>query len=249
MTTMPCQTCGSPVDLSTVSASDRPKRMYCSRSCSTRMNNVLYPKRGTRMEVVVPSKNPDGTISECLKCRESIHLSYNSLFCTDDCRTSFWDLYNNTRIVNNKNTKPKVYKKKKCPDCDTMIHMGSGACRRHKRIREGIPYRGRTIELWLSGEWDGSISEGTPDTISPIIREYLYKECNYGCTICGFDKVHPTDGRIILQVDHIDGDATNHSPSNVRVLCPNCHAMTPTYGRRNKKSTRTRRKTSNIRGT
>ena len=41
-------------------------------------------------------------------------------------------------------------------------------------------------------------------------------------------------------VDHIDGDAKNNKPDNLRILCPNCHAMTSTFGNRNKNSSRDR---------
>ncbi|MFP4635240.1 MAG: hypothetical protein ACLFRD_05215 [Nitriliruptoraceae bacterium] len=36
-----------------------------------------------------------------------------------------------------------------------------------------------------------------------------------------------------LELDHIDGDRTNNLLSNLRLLCPNCHAQTPTYRGRN----------------
>lgn len=34
---------------------------------------------------------------------------------------------------------------------------------------------------------------------------------------------------ITLELDHIDGDRTNHMLENLRILCPNCHAQTPTW--------------------
>lgn len=34
---------------------------------------------------------------------------------------------------------------------------------------------------------------------------------------------------IPLELDHIDGNPYNHKVSNLRLLCPNCHAQTPTY--------------------
>jgi hypothetical protein len=41
-------------------------------------------------------------------------------------------------------------------------------------------------------------------------------------------------GRAIpLELDHIDGDRTNNLLCNLRLVCPNCHALTPTYRGRN----------------
>lgn len=39
-----------------------------------------------------------------------------------------------------------------------------------------------------------------------------------------------------LHLDHIDGDNTNNELSNLRLLCPNCHSLTPTYCGKNKKN-------------
>lgn len=39
---------------------------------------------------------------------------------------------------------------------------------------------------------------------------------------------------ITLQVDHIDGDRNNNDPSNWRLLCPNCHSQTETFGTKNR---------------
>jgi Zn finger protein HypA/HybF involved in hydrogenase expression len=40
---------------------------------------------------------------------------------------------------------------------------------------------------------------------------------------------------IPLELDHIDGDNSNNELSNLRLLCPNCHAKTSTYRGKNKK--------------
>lgn len=39
---------------------------------------------------------------------------------------------------------------------------------------------------------------------------------------------------IPLELDHIDGNNKNNKLKNLRLLCPNCHAMTPTYRGKNK---------------
>ena len=36
-----------------------------------------------------------------------------------------------------------------------------------------------------------------------------------------------------LELDHIDGNAGNNFLENLRLLCPNCHAQTLTYGKKN----------------
>lgn len=40
--------------------------------------------------------------------------------------------------------------------------------------------------------------------------------------------------QIPLELDHIDGNNNNNRIENLRLLCPNCHALTPTYRGKNK---------------
>lgn len=56
--------------------------------------------------------------------------------------------------------------------------------------------------------------------------------------LCLCIKVYTTQFWHDMNVDHIDGDATNNSEDNLQLLCPNCHSLTENYGRLNAKSTR-----------
>jgi Zn finger protein HypA/HybF involved in hydrogenase expression len=57
------------------------------------------------------------------------------------------------------------------------------------------------------------------------------KECR--CEICMNTE---WNGKPIpLQLDHVDGNHTNHKIQNLRILCPNCHAQTDTWCSKNKK--------------
>lgn len=42
-----------------------------------------------------------------------------------------------------------------------------------------------------------------------------------------------------LQIDHINGDRANNTQSNLRFLCPNCHAQTPTFAGKSKSAEKT----------
>lgn len=73
-------------------------------------------------------------------------------------------------------------------------------------------------------------------------RNYYLKDRGMKCEECGWDKINPTTGKSPLNVDHIDGDCTNNVPENIKLLCPSCHSLTPTYGSLNKgKSKRIKR--------
>ena len=54
------------------------------------------------------------------------------------------------------------------------------------------------------------------------------------CDECGLDGMW--NGKPLnMELEHIDGDRTNHLLENLMMLCPNCHAQTKTYRGRNKK--------------
>lgn len=64
---------------------------------------------------------------------------------------------------------------------------------------------------------------------SGFVRRYLVRLLGECCAKCGWAERHPTTGKIPVEIEHIDGDWTNNLPSNLTLLCPNCHSLTPTY--------------------
>lgn len=55
------------------------------------------------------------------------------------------------------------------------------------------------------------------------------------CENCGWSK-RSLDGRLPLELDHINGDRMDNRLENLRILCPNCHSLCDTHRGRNKKS-------------
>lgn len=84
------------------------------------------------------------------------------------------------------------------------------------------------IKKWKSGEVSGGIGKSWIN-ISKHIRRYLLEKFNYQCSQCGWSKINPYTKRLPLEIEHIDGDATNNKEENLTLLCPNCHSLTKTY--------------------
>jgi predicted restriction endonuclease len=65
------------------------------------------------------------------------------------------------------------------------------------------------------------------------IKKFLIEKYGHECWGCGAtewqgEKLH-------LEMDHIDGNKKNNDIDNIRILCPNCHSITPTWRYKNNK--------------
>jgi len=76
------------------------------------------------------------------------------------------------------------------------------------------------------------------------LRQRLIKEgfMEARCSQCGLAEWRGQP--IPLELDHISGNRSDLRLENLRLLCPNCHALTPTY--RGKNATRERRQSRSI---
>lgn len=60
-----------------------------------------------------------------------------------------------------------------------------------------------------------------------VLREYLELMHGHSCSEC--EITHWLGYEIVFDVDHINGDSSDDSKENVRLLCKNCHSQTKTY--------------------
>ena len=60
-------------------------------------------------------------------------------------------------------------------------------------------------------------------------KKYIIEKHGETCECCGLGNVW-NNSPITLQLDHIDGNSDNNAIDNLRILCPNCHTQTDTYG-------------------
>jgi hypothetical protein len=157
----------------------------------------------------------------CKHCHKELNNKRNK-FCSHSCAAK----HNNAKKENKTyesffdektgKTISRVIKNNICENCGKKYRKSCSAeCKRDVYIKR-----------WLRGDETGNYRHG----ISSVIREYLLKKNDYKCQSCGFSGVNQKTQKSILQIDHIDGRWENSSPNNLRVLCPNCHALTETYG-------------------
>ena len=191
----------------------------CSRHCRDQVNLERRVADGTSVEVV------------CAYCAsyfyrakgKTLRPGYRT-YCDRLCRQKHSDL---ERAKNGM---------KKCQHCSSPCgHRDFCRGTTCKKDFQSQCY----LDRWLKGEETGN----TADHLHPYVRAYCLKKAGNKCSECEWSRVHPITGKVPLTVDHVDGNHKNSVIENLKVLCPSCHSLTPTYGALNKgKGRLTRRK-------
>lgn len=117
-------------------------------------------------------------------------------------------------------------------------NLGSG----FSSIRKRIEKLGLSTDHFRSGserniKWtrDNAFQDGTILGSTRLRKLFLEEHTqDYICSICG--QPPEWNGKpLTLILDHIDGNHTNNTLSNLRWVCPNCNQQLDTTGSKNKK--------------
>ena len=114
-----------------------------------------------------------------------------------------------------------------CASCHSLLTL------RHKIKFCSNKCQGNYQQVKWIDQWKKGLLQGnrgiTTRSVSAHIRTYLIKKFNNKCSQCGWSKKHPITGVVPLEIEHVDGNSENNVESNLKLLCPNCHALTPFY--------------------
>jgi hypothetical protein len=73
------------------------------------------------------------------------------------------------------------------------------------------------------------INDGDTSLNSRNYKKYLIEKYGNKCMECGWGEKNPKSNTIPIELEHIDGNSDNNNLDNLKLLCPNCHSLTPTY--------------------
>lgn len=173
------------------------------KSVKEKLNRLGYNQVDYVKRVYYESK-------KCLCCDEEFSslISEERKFCNHSCSAIF-------------NNKLKV-KDRKCLNCEKVFERKKGwSTRRYCDTKcQAEYYRKQKFELIEGG--DASLS-------TSWYKKYLIHKHGEKCMECGWCEVSKYSGNVPIELEHIDGDSENNSLENLKLLCPNCHSLTPIY--------------------
>jgi hypothetical protein len=147
----------------------------------------------------------------CGACKESLPFEKaryrNARFCNRKCSAKI-------NAVTRTSAKSKYFHL--CPDCSDPINSKNKRCK-------------KCSDIFLNKRKVTRVCDArTPQTRRKILLHTRGNKCENCCLTvwCG--------SGIPLEVEHVDGNSDNNDEKNLKLLCPNCHAQTPTYKSKNK---------------
>lgn len=165
----------------------------------------------------------------CPTCQNSLpYEKRRSKFCNHVCAGLFC----------NKSPSGNSKHKKICVVCSTSYMSYMKNSKYCNRICEKLHAFGKKIEAWKNGLEKGY--SGKAFSVAKWLRRYLFQKYDNKCCKCNWSQVNPVTNNIPLEVNHINGDASDCKEENLELLCPNCHSLTFNFRSLNRNSKRER---------
>ena len=137
----------------------------------------------------------------CLNCNIEIKTTVreDKKFCNHSCSATF-------------NNKKREIIKSICLNCNCEINKKQKFC------------SGKCQHIF---DMNKRVSENRAS--SKTSKRYLINLYGNKCMECSWGEVNIISGKVPIELEHIDGNSENNSLENLKLLCPNCHSLTPTY--------------------
>ncbi|MEI6400019.1 MAG: HNH endonuclease signature motif containing protein [bacterium] len=115
-----------------------------------------------------------------------------------------------------------------CSNCNKQLETRSQLKYCSNKCQKDFQYN-----LYIK-EWKLNKIKTTTKNISKHLKRYFLEKHGEKCSLCGWQKRNQVTKNVPLEIDHIDGNSINNKENNLRLLCPNCHALTPNFKSLNK---------------
>jgi len=134
-----------------------------------------------------------------------------------------YNLEYNRKVPNPKKPRPKCPVCKKEPARSYYKYCSNVCQQRYQQICY--------LNDWKAGRVSGLQSIGI---VSIPVKRYLRKKFGDKCCLCGWSKINQKTAKVPLVADHIDGNWRNNIEDNLRLICPNCDSLLPTFSALNR---------------
>lgn len=197
------------------SRSKKRNKHYCCKKCQI---SAMMNTRGIEPAIELECLN---CLSHFTRCKSKLP-SNKKCFCSRECSVEYNSIPNKT-----------------CSYCSIQFFSKHTSAKFCSRKCQADARYDKNVSEWKSGKKNGWT--GKTVSIREFVRKYLLDKFDNKCCKCGWCEIHPITQKSPLEVNHINGDATDCREENLEILCPNCHSLTFNFRALNKNGMRIRK--------
>jgi len=196
----------------------------CNKEFATRNalsgHGVAHSQKKKDFDNKVRTENQERYYKSPTKCKGCGKvISYenrNNVFCGSSC----------SAIYNNKRRESKLISSD-CLNCGKTYTITKNSNGKYCSLKCSTEYKKKKNKTKAVEKFHKGLLKD-----NRRIKEIIVDSTGYICNTC---KNSEWNGQpITLEVEHKDGNSENNNPSNLELLCPNCHSQTATYKSKNR---------------